>query len=327
MTAAASYLLVGPDGAAYRSPTPGTVGGHRGTRVYGRLDCPAALRALGRGGYVASRVFFAAETVAAAAGSPRARCLPGEYAHWRASRLVESGFVTRPRTGPDIGILRLPALAYQSFVEQCATSWSPEAWWPRSVRRLRVPGAGRGADDGERARGAARDQQARRRPDRRGHGAPRLGRAQPRPRRRSRAAPAAPPPTATEPWPSRAASTGPSSAAWPASLGADAVAGFVTTPEAPAGQDSLRDPRSACLLVAARSVLARHGFGAVTTRSADAAASAHAPGPRPARSPSPSVSQGCPARPAGCPTPGRRPARRLSRGPLTCGYSGRDDRI
>mgnify|MGYP002651903758 CR=1 FL=1 len=58
-----SYELVvtGPDGRAHPSPTPGTYGGHRGGRVYGRLDCRSALRALADGGYVADRVFFADE--------------------------------------------------------------------------------------------------------------------------------------------------------------------------------------------------------------------------------------------------------------------------
>jgi hypothetical protein len=41
------YRLTGADGRDVLSETPGTLGGHRGTRVYGRFDCPAALRALG----------------------------------------------------------------------------------------------------------------------------------------------------------------------------------------------------------------------------------------------------------------------------------------
>ena len=39
----------------------GTIGGHRGTKIYGRLDCPSALRAIAGGGYVKYRVFFADE--------------------------------------------------------------------------------------------------------------------------------------------------------------------------------------------------------------------------------------------------------------------------
>jgi methylphosphotriester-DNA--protein-cysteine methyltransferase len=63
----------------------GTLGGHRRTKVYGRLDCPAALRAIARGGYVRHRVFFADEAEAVAAGfRPCAVCLPEAYARWKA---------------------------------------------------------------------------------------------------------------------------------------------------------------------------------------------------------------------------------------------------
>ncbi|MBE1548874.1 methylphosphotriester-DNA--protein-cysteine methyltransferase [Mycobacterium sp. OAS707] len=64
----------------------GTLGGHRRTRIYGRLDCPSALRAIERGGYVKDRVFFADESAAIAAGyRPCARCMPDEYRRWRAN--------------------------------------------------------------------------------------------------------------------------------------------------------------------------------------------------------------------------------------------------
>jgi methylphosphotriester-DNA--protein-cysteine methyltransferase len=62
----------------------GTLGGHRATRIYGRLDCPSALRAIERGGYVTQRVFFADEAEAIAAGyRPCARCLPDRYREWK----------------------------------------------------------------------------------------------------------------------------------------------------------------------------------------------------------------------------------------------------
>lgn len=65
----------------------GTLGGHRGTRIYGRLDCPAALRAIARGGYVKYRVFFRDERHARAAGfRPCAVCLPEKYRQWRKKR-------------------------------------------------------------------------------------------------------------------------------------------------------------------------------------------------------------------------------------------------
>ena len=82
-----TYTLIGADGAAYGSPTPGTLGGHRRSKVYGRLDCPGALRWIAKGHYVAHRVFFADEPTAAAAGyRPCARCLPEEYRAWKASQ-------------------------------------------------------------------------------------------------------------------------------------------------------------------------------------------------------------------------------------------------
>ena len=78
------YRLIGSNGAPYESTTPGAFGGHRVTRIYGRLDCPSALRALANGGYAAHRVFFADEATALAAGyRPCARCLPDRYRAWK----------------------------------------------------------------------------------------------------------------------------------------------------------------------------------------------------------------------------------------------------
>lgn len=78
------YTLTGSDRQPYPSTTKGALGGHRAGRIYGRLDCPSALRAIARGGYVANRVFFADEETARAAGfRPCAVCLPERYAAWR----------------------------------------------------------------------------------------------------------------------------------------------------------------------------------------------------------------------------------------------------
>ena len=80
------YTLLGADRRPYRSAAPGQFGGHRKSRIYGRLDCPSARRAIARGGYVAPRVFFADEPAAIAAGyRPCAVCLPGAYAAWLTS--------------------------------------------------------------------------------------------------------------------------------------------------------------------------------------------------------------------------------------------------
>lgn len=80
------YLLIGVDGHVQRSVLPGTLGGHRRSRIYGRLDCPVARRALARGGYREHRVFFADATDARSAGyRPCAVCLPKAYRLWRAA--------------------------------------------------------------------------------------------------------------------------------------------------------------------------------------------------------------------------------------------------
>ena len=82
-----TYTLIAVDGRAYRSPDKGEWGGHRRTKIYGRLDCPSALRALARGGYAAHRVFFADERTAVAAGyRPCGVCCKDRYDVWREAR-------------------------------------------------------------------------------------------------------------------------------------------------------------------------------------------------------------------------------------------------
>jgi hypothetical protein len=80
-----TYTLTGADGKPYESTVPGTLGGHRRAKLYGRLDCRAALAATARGGYVRHRVFFADEATAVQAGyRPCAVCLPERYKAWKA---------------------------------------------------------------------------------------------------------------------------------------------------------------------------------------------------------------------------------------------------
>ena len=71
------------------SETPGAFGGHRTTRIYGRLECKAARRALGTGtSYAQQRVFFKDEATARSAGyRPCKVCMPDEYAAWKSGRL------------------------------------------------------------------------------------------------------------------------------------------------------------------------------------------------------------------------------------------------
>jgi len=85
------FRLIGADGVEYPSEVPGTLGGHRKNKIYGRLDCAGALRWIEKGHYVKQRVFFADEATALAAGyRPCARCLPAAYAAWKAARSPEA---------------------------------------------------------------------------------------------------------------------------------------------------------------------------------------------------------------------------------------------
>lgn len=80
-----TYLLLDGHRQPYRTVRPGALGGNRASRIYGRLDCPAALRALNNGGYLTNRVFFANEPTAAAAGfRPCGTCLLQQYRAWKA---------------------------------------------------------------------------------------------------------------------------------------------------------------------------------------------------------------------------------------------------
>jgi methylated-DNA-[protein]-cysteine S-methyltransferase len=79
-----TFKLIDSEGQSYESDTPGTLGGHRGNRVYGSLDCEGAKRWIAKGHYVSQRVFFADEETAIAAGyRPCANCMPESYARWK----------------------------------------------------------------------------------------------------------------------------------------------------------------------------------------------------------------------------------------------------
>lgn len=99
-----TWKLLGPDGA-YDSPSPGTLGGHRRSRIYGRLDCASAARAIGRGGYTGARVFFASVDDAVACGyRPCATCLPEDYDAWkRRTRPADRVLDGRPADGAGPG--------------------------------------------------------------------------------------------------------------------------------------------------------------------------------------------------------------------------------
>ena len=80
-----SYRLLQPDGTFRDSEKPGTLAGNATLKIYGRLDCPSALRALARG-YTRRRVFFADEATAIAAGyRPCGVCMRAEYRRWKSA--------------------------------------------------------------------------------------------------------------------------------------------------------------------------------------------------------------------------------------------------
>jgi methylphosphotriester-DNA--protein-cysteine methyltransferase len=63
---------------------PGKLGGHKRLKIYGKLDCPNALRWINKGKYLKYRVFFADEEAAIAAGyRPCAICMKSKYLKWK----------------------------------------------------------------------------------------------------------------------------------------------------------------------------------------------------------------------------------------------------
>jgi len=78
------YRLMGADGKEYLSEEKGTLGGHRKLKIYGRLDCPSALKHIAKGNYVQHRVFFKDEETAIAAGyRPCGICMKQAYKKWK----------------------------------------------------------------------------------------------------------------------------------------------------------------------------------------------------------------------------------------------------
>jgi hypothetical protein len=86
-----TWTLIGRDGKPYQSLVKGTLGGHRKTHIYGRMNCRTALRAIAHGGYTANRVFFLDEDTARAAGfRPCSVCMHDEYLLWKRGRATQS---------------------------------------------------------------------------------------------------------------------------------------------------------------------------------------------------------------------------------------------
>ena len=83
------YTLVDGEGKEYQSFFPGTLGGNKKLKIYGKLDCKSANSWLRKGFYKKNRVFFASEEDAINAGyRPCAVCMPEEYKKWKNEQLV-----------------------------------------------------------------------------------------------------------------------------------------------------------------------------------------------------------------------------------------------
>ena len=68
----------------YFSKIPGTCGGHKKLKIYGKLDCPSALRYIENGYYSNNRVFFEGYEVANELGyRPCSVCMKKEYEKWK----------------------------------------------------------------------------------------------------------------------------------------------------------------------------------------------------------------------------------------------------
>lgn len=82
-----TYKLMDENGNIYVSEQPGTLGGYKKRKIYGRLDCPSALRHIAKGEYVKHRVFFADEETAIKAGyRPCGICMKEAYKVWKAEQ-------------------------------------------------------------------------------------------------------------------------------------------------------------------------------------------------------------------------------------------------
>lgn len=91
------YKLIGKDGKEYLSEQKGQFGGHRKLKIYGRLDCPSALRHIAAGHYVQHRVFFADEVTALSAGyRPCGIRMKEHYNLWKGGRLMTHALEVSP---------------------------------------------------------------------------------------------------------------------------------------------------------------------------------------------------------------------------------------
>lgn len=93
---AKTHTLIGADGKPHVSAEKGILGGRRGTKIFGRLDCPAALRA-----HCPRQVRQPPSLLRRLGNShpsryrPCAVCMPDAYQTWKA-RQANTPSTTRP---------------------------------------------------------------------------------------------------------------------------------------------------------------------------------------------------------------------------------------
>lgn len=77
------YKLMSVNGQ-YLSKIPGTLGGNKKLKIYGKFDCKSALNWIEKGKYISNRVFFEDEEKAKEAGyRPCGICMRKEYQKWK----------------------------------------------------------------------------------------------------------------------------------------------------------------------------------------------------------------------------------------------------
>lgn len=78
------YKLIDEFGQTYLSKIPGSIGGHKKLKIYGKMDCKSALSWIEKGHYINNRVFFENEFIAIKNGyRPCAKCMKKEYNEWK----------------------------------------------------------------------------------------------------------------------------------------------------------------------------------------------------------------------------------------------------
>jgi len=82
------YKIIDSNNKEHISKIPGTLGGNKKIKTYGKLDCYSALYWISKGYYIYNRVFFDNEKNAIEAGyRPCAKCMKKEYKDWKKSKL------------------------------------------------------------------------------------------------------------------------------------------------------------------------------------------------------------------------------------------------